>query len=152
MIPTSTVPAVKQYLFEQLKATLSGDGTTTFGVFYGPPGQNQPGDVVSIGDVSDRQVVPWMMVGDGETGAFRETYHVTVVIDCYHGDADPQTLETRSLSLAAAVETFVRTDMTLGGLVLKAEPSQSSSSLAWTDNYGGLVSRIDVQIAVLAPL
>jgi hypothetical protein len=149
-IPISTVAAVKAHLFDLLTADLTGDNTTSFGVFYGPPGQNQPGYIVTIGDVSDRQVVPFTMVGDGGAGAFREMYHLTVTVSCFHGGQKASDLETTTFGYVAQIESLIRSDMTLGGLVLKAEPSSSSSALAWEENYAGLLAQVDLQIAVLA--
>lgn len=140
--PVSTVPAVKAYLFTQFTAAALtvpapfGD-TAQLVVMYGPPAQYQPDDIVAFGTVR-RTITEHGLVGSGGAGALSEDYHVEVIIDVFRGSDLAQQVEERAyLILAAVIETPVRVDPTLGGLVQVAWPAASDANSTWDpDNLG----------------
>ncbi|MFE9372250.1 hypothetical protein ACFYM2_21120 [Streptomyces sp. NPDC006711] len=138
-IPASSAPAVRQYLFDQLSATLTSDPdfpNEQLLVCFDEPGTFQPADIVSIGKVSRQDNVS-SMVGSGGPGWLEETYDVDVTIDVYRGGDYPQHVFARSVALFDAVCVVVRSDPTLGGAVLSARPTASSHEVAWDDEHKG---------------
>lgn len=138
-IPTSTAPAVRRYLYDQLTATLTADPlskSSSLLVCFDAPGPNEPDDIVSVGRV-DRQFKPQAMVGGGGAGWLEETYKVTITFDVYRGGDDPQAVFSRAAYLADQAVAIVRTDPSLGGLVLVAKPVDHTAEVEWDESHMG---------------
>jgi hypothetical protein len=159
--PSSTVPAVKAYLFNALKvrtelATLIAQGEAL--VSYDDPGPFQPQDIVAVTNVT-RSVKPLQMVGGGGAGWLDESYTVDVVVDVFRGGDDPQTVFERACLLVDVVVDVVRQDPSLGGLVIQANPEASDYVSEWATQdqedteqvlYLGRATRVLVPIKVYA--
>lgn len=134
-IPASTVPLATGYLYDQIKVAVNDPAVL---VSYGPPGPNQPNDLIVIGNVS-REVVPYQMVGSGQAGWLDETYTVDVVASTYRGGDNGRTGFERAAALADIVVSVVRNDPTLGGAVTVANPATVDYEQNWDDTYKGRV-------------
>jgi hypothetical protein len=138
-IPSSSAPAVRRYLYAQCTAQLAPDplnSRVSLLVCYDDPGPNEPGDIVSIGRVA-RTINPDSLVGGGGPGWLSEAYSVAVTIDLFRGDDDAQAIFERGALLVDQVCAIVRTDPTLGGLVLEARPISSDIEGDWDDANQG---------------
>lgn len=142
-IPASTVPAATLYLHTQLTTQIND---TAVLVQYGPPGPNQPDDIVAIGLDIDQESVPYQMVGSGQAGWLDETYTVDITISVFRGGDDPRAAHERAWTLKNAVDQVVRGDPTLGGAVLVSWPSGVSSRQDLEEQHKGrtvmLVQRV----------
>lgn len=136
--PVSTVAAVKAYLFTLFQTTaltvpLAAGDNSTVRVMYAEPGQYQPNDLVCFGTVA-RDVISHGMRGDGGAQAFAEEYSLEVIVHAFRPDipqGSGQMAEERAYAILGAIEQAVRDDMTLGGLVWKAEPLRSTLDTTW---------------------
>jgi hypothetical protein len=139
-IPPSTVKAVRMQLFNTLKAAI---GTQNALVCLDGPSVNEPDDIVSIGAVH-RQAVPAQLVGGGGAGWIDEHYTIEVAVEVYKGGDFAQVCFERCEDLIYQVESAVRTDPTMGGLVIQATPHQSTSTgaLPAEDHMGRLCSGV----------
>jgi hypothetical protein len=138
-IPSSTTTAVRQYLFDQLTAALTPDPLykdSGLIVCFDTPGPDQEDDIVSVGKV-EREIKATAVVGGGGAGWLEERYSVTITFDVYRGGDDAQAVYSRAQFLADAVIAIVRTDPSLGGLVLISHPSRHSSEVDWDENHLG---------------
>lgn len=134
-IPASTAPAVRQFFFDQLTASLTPDmfyKDSRLLVCYDTPGPDEPDDVVSVGKV-ERQFSIASMVGGGGAGWLDEKYSLTITVDVFRGGDDPQYVYSRAATLMDAVVQLIRTDPSLGGLVLIARPDRHSAEVDWDD-------------------
>lgn len=149
-IPTSTVPAVKAYLFAQLEAACTKDpsdnGTHALLVSYDEPGPYEPDDIVSVGAVTERRLTPLAFVGSGGANALREDYALEITIDVFRGGDQAQTCYERAWALLGQVETAVRADPTLGGLVEQAWPRLARDEPAWDEEHKGRRVRLTVSV------
>jgi len=139
-IPSSSVPAARRYLYEQLTAQLTPDPDfpkSQLRVVYDQPGTFQPDDIVAIGRVT-RQTSVSSMVGSGGAGWLEERYQVEVIIDVFRGGGDysQQTFD-RAMALTDAVCAVVRADPTLGGAVLVARPASSTHESELDEEHKG---------------
>jgi len=124
---TTTVPAAKAYLFTLLSAQLAGDGRTSLKVFYDDPGTDILDDIIVVGKMANRVSKPYTMRGSMTgRGSMWETYDLEVVVSCYRGGDQPQHVYERAWLLATQIESAVRADPSLGGLVTLAFPAHSS--------------------------
>jgi hypothetical protein len=147
-IPSSTSPAVRAYLFNQLTANLAPDPNVTTArllVCYDEPGPDQPDDIVSVGKVS-RHIGVNSMVGGGGAGWLDERYTIEIEIDVYRGNDDPQAVYQRASDLADAVISVIRTDPSLGGHVLTARPQTSSHEVTWDDQHMGRHATVVIEV------
>lgn len=147
-IPSSSAPAVRAYLFAQLTAQLQPDPNVTTArllVCYDEPGPDQPDDIVSVGKVH-RNIGVNSMVGGGGGGWLDERFTVEIEIDVYRGNDDPQYVYQRSSDLADAVIAVIRTDPSLGGLVLTARPQSSSHEVTWDDQHMGRHATVTIEV------
>lgn len=151
-IPVSTAPQVKAYLFTQLQTAITPVTGSSLLVCYDEPGPNEPDDIVSVGDVTTRTTTPLAMVGSGGAGWLIEDYSIEVVVDCYRGGDDPQTVTERAWALIGQVETVVRNDPSLGGLAIEAKPGSCRSESMWDDAHKGRRVRVTVAVDVQAQL
>lgn len=147
-IPASTAPAVRQWLYDQCTALLPLDQTDTHAsllVCFDQPGPNDPEDIVAIGGVR-RQLKVAAMIGGGGAGWLDEHYTVSVVIDVFRGGDSGQVAYLRAMDLANAVISIVRTDLTLGGHVIKAVPTGDDAEVEWDSEHGGKHACVTVEI------
>jgi hypothetical protein len=147
-IPSSTAPAVRQWLYDQCTAGLAPDPNNVRAsllVCFDQPGPNEPDDIVAIGQVR-RHLKVAAMVGGGGAGWLDESYSVTVVIDVFRGSDSGQVAYSRAMDLANAVIAIVRTDITLGGHVIKSAPTGDSAEVEWDSEHGGKRACITVEI------
>jgi hypothetical protein len=153
VIPTSTVPAVKAALFTLLQAQMTpANATSSLGVFYDEPGTNQPDDIVSVGACKSRQVVPFKIVGSGAAGAFWEKYTLEVTVACFRGGDDARAVLERAYVLTGQVETAVRNDPSIGGLVSIARPVGSHDDPQWDNQHKGRNIAVVIDIEVEAQI
>jgi len=149
-IPSSTVPAVKAALVAAITAAV-GDPAVL--VCYGPPGTYAPDDIIFVGDVK-RTVVAHAFVGTGAAGAFAEDYDVDVNLRSYRGGGSEQAAvaDARAWALVAFVDSAVRADLSLGGLVVKAEPATADSVLGYDGDHKGWICEVTCTVHCLAIL
>lgn len=130
MIPVSTVPKAITAILTAVKARLSAAGETDVLVCVGTPMANDPTDIIQIASDVRRRVNPNAFVGSGGAGALEENYTIDVTVSCARQVATPQTdsiaLSNRVWELVAYVENAVRTDPSLGDVVVVAWPGQST--------------------------
>lgn len=148
-IPSSTAPAARRFLFDQLTAQLVPDPlspTSSLLVCYDQPGPNDPDDIVAVGKVT-RQINPNSLVGSGGPGWLEERYTVAVVIDVYRGGDDAPACFDRASLLVDQVCAVVRSDPSLGGAVLTARPLSSDIEGEWdAENLGRhAVATVDIE-------
>lgn len=153
-IPSSTAPASRLWLFNQLTAVLTPDPlspTSSLLVCYDDPGPNQPDDIVSIGGVT-RTFEPGSFVGGGGAGWLKERYTITVAIDVFRGGDDAQSTYARAQVLADGVVAVVRSDLTLGNNVITATPVSDSSEGEWDQDHLGRHVTSTIEISCLAQI
>lgn len=143
-IPVSTVPAVKDYLFEQMTLALAGPNLE---VFYSEPGPGYPDDVVYLGDTEQTQQ-PTQMVGSGGAGWLFELYHQVVEVDVYRGGDDPQGTFKRACELVAQIENIVRADPSLNSQVITAYPAGTAYESGWEESHAGRITHATMRITV----
>lgn len=142
-IPTTSVPSVRVALKTAITSQINDNEVE---VSNGDPAPGLPDDVIKIGEIQ-RQVTPLAMVGDGTRNAFQENYMVEIVVSSQ--GTDPDTVDLRAWTLAADVETAVRNDMTLGGLVKKADPGNTQSAGPyWSDDHTNVICDVFVFVNV----
>lgn len=157
-IPVSTVPSVISYLLTQVTSACASDPLEIL-VKTGEPAKNLPSDVIQFGSV--RRTVRWeSFVGGGGNDALYEIYDLE--LDIYtalaYGDISDDSaialqVIQRAWQLLGYVETVVRTDPSLGGLVDIAYPQSSvSPNPEWTDGAVGLRVSINAPIHVEATI
>lgn len=147
-IPSSTAPAVRQWLYDQCTAQLAPDPVNTRAsllVCFDQPGPNEPDDIVAIGAVR-RQLKVASMVGGGGAGWLDESYTVAIVIDVFRAADSGQVAYSRAMDLANAVIALVRTDLTLGGHVIQAKPTGDDAEVEWDSEHGGKRATVTVEI------
>jgi hypothetical protein len=138
-VPSSTAPAVRRWLFNQLTAVLAPDpnnARASLLVCVDGPGPEQPDDIVSISGTA-RTFEKGSFVGNGGAGWLRERYTITVEIDVFRGGDDPLTVAERGQALADGVIAVVRSDLTLGGNVLISSPQSDDGAGEWDENHLG---------------
>lgn len=131
-IPVSSVPAAVAYLVAAIQAQLTASTTTATlrqatRVYAGDPtSPDLPNDFVCVGRVT-RPLKKGSMVGSGGARWLTEEYDIAVTISSWRGDQTENVVTQRAWQLVAFVETAVRKDPSLGGAVLEAYPSRSTS-------------------------
>jgi hypothetical protein len=147
-IPASTVTAARAYLFSALTAQLQPDPVNTRAslvVCYDIPGPNQPDDIVAIGRVT-RQINFNSLVGGGGAGWLEERYALTITVDVFRAGDEDQAAYTRAAALSDAICAVVRTDPSLGGIVLTARPLSDDTEVEWDDAHMGKHATCELQI------
>jgi hypothetical protein len=149
-ITVSTIPAVKAYLVAGVKDNTTVAADPSIGVFYdGPASGEQPNDIISIGRAEQEYDVAGM-VGSGGTGWLGELYHVEVTVTVFDGGNDPQTATERCCALMGCVIDVVRTDPSLGALVIVARPETAGYETLWSEDGGGRFAVGTLRIRVRA--
>jgi len=148
VIPTSSAPAARLWLFTQLSAQITPDPSNPDArliVVYDEPGPDQPEDIVSVGAVH-RTVKAKRLVGGGGPGWLDESYTVEITVDVYRGGDDAQGVYTRAQSLVDAVVAVVRSDPSLGDSVTVAVPLTDQTEVTWDPDHLGRVATSVIQI------
>jgi hypothetical protein len=114
-------------------------------VVFDQPGPNEPDDIVAIGRVR-RQLQTGAMVGGGGAGFLDEHYTVEIVVDVFRGSDSGQVAYTRAMDLANSVIAIARTDLTLGGNVIKSQPKGDDAEVEWDSEHGGKRACVTVEI------
>lgn len=138
------MPTAMLYLLNQITAAVN-DATVL--VSYGPPGPNQPDDIVAIGTAVTIETVPIQMVGSGGAGWLDERYDVEIVISVYRGGDNGRGVLERAAALADLVVSVVRTDPSLGGAVVVAHPSVGSFVPSFDAEHKGRVVDATVNVS-----
>ena len=154
MIPVSTAPAAKAWLFGQLSTVITSNGENTVQVLYDniTDSTYAPDEVVFVGDITNRRLDGLALVGGEGPSAFTETYDLNVVISVYRSGSRPQEATERAWALLASVETVTRTDPTFGGLLTFSKPRDTSSQVTPSDNGAGYACEIPLAVQCLAEL
>lgn len=146
---SSTVPAVKAWLFQQMSAVLNGQDIE---VFYSEPGPGYPDDVIYLGD-TEQTNTPTQMVGSGGAGWLYESYHQTIEVDVYRGGDQAEAVFERACSLVATIESLVRADPSLGGNVtILGYPAGTRYESGWEESHMGRVTHATIRISVESSL
>ena len=161
-IPVSTVPAAISYLLAGVQVAAAADpqvvaGTDEILVKLGDEIKNRPPDVIEFGRVN-RQVKWETFVGSGGQFALYETYEIDCEVsswvaysDTYDDTSVAVQVNARAWQLLAYVETVIRTDPSLGGLVETAYPKGATQGLPEPDAQAkGLIVNISFPIHVEA--
>lgn len=148
-IPVSTVPQVRAYLFQQLTTAVPN----TAEVFDGEDTQSDREDWVKVLGAR-RQVGPLAMVGGGGQFWRDEKYSVEIEIETFTAGrvGSMEASETRAYALLAVLETVVRQDPSLGGLVLQANPKDSTDVPSWSPDGSGAIVTINTSVEVYTTL
>jgi hypothetical protein len=151
-VPVSTAPRVVAFLTSGLTANITPfDTNTALGVAYiEQPSGYDPFDQVTIGDVGNRTTRREQMVGTGGTGWLYEDYTLDIEIVSWQGGQNLQLVLERAWRLLGQVEAFIRSDPSLGALVITAYPSSSKSTAGYMDDKKGVSCVIDVTVDVEA--
>lgn len=115
-------------------------------VSYGPPGTNQPDDLIAVGTSVARETVAYQMVGSGQAGWLNERYDLDIIVSVFRGGDNGQTVLERAAVLTDVVVAVIRTDPSLGGAVTVAHPSVSSYVPSYDQEHKGRL--VDVTITV----
>lgn len=154
-IPTTTVPAARTYLINAITTQVASAGLSepTCEVYDSAPDHETEADVIAVCGAR-RTVQAMALVGSGGQFWRQEHYSIEVLIDCYQGGVDGamEAVNLRAYQLLSLIETAVRTDPSLGGLVVQAAPASSESAPAWDDNHMGARCVITASIDVTATL
>jgi hypothetical protein len=142
VIPPSSVKAVRTALFHQLQANITGQNLL---VSLGKPGTYDPDDIVWVGNVH-RTTNPSHMVGSGGAGWLDESYQIQVTVEVYRGGDVEQTGFDRMCDLVDVVEAAIRTDPSVGGLVLWAYPQQVSYESDFEEDHKGRIAVAELLI------
>jgi hypothetical protein len=147
-IPVSIVPKAIAAIMAAVKIQVATDpNATTIALVQGDPGPDLPVDIIAIGTRAYRRMAPNNLVGSGSTYWLNEDPVITSLVSCYTGADDPVGIQTRAYQLVGYIETAIRTDPSLGGLVDQAYPSQTDDTGArWVD--GGRLVEITVDITI----
>jgi hypothetical protein len=152
-IPSSTAPAARRWLYEQLLAQIQPDPVDTRAsllVCYDDPGTDEPEDIVSVGGVT-RDINVNSMVGSGGAGWLDERYTIALIIDVARGGPDAAgAVFDRSCALLDQVIAIVRADPTLGGAVLVGKPVSSQTEGLVLDDHTGRQSVVNLGIECYA--
>ena len=135
---TSAVNAAIAGLVSLVQAAVTtADPTNKVLVVEGPPGPNQPDDMVIIAERVNQTYDPHNLRGDMGSGALYEKIEISVHIDCYVGGDTFATARARCLVLSKAVDDAVRNDPTLSSSVLLSRPSSHSYEAMWDEDHKG---------------
>lgn len=150
-IPASSIPAAKQYLFNQIAAALAS--SKDLRVYMDEPPTDPPpeSDVIVVGNV-EQTFEPWEMVGSGGAGWLYEKYSIQVLVSVYRGGDEPIIVLTQATNLVYQVCSVVRTDPSLGNNVLQAYPASVNYESGWSDEgASGRITEAEIKIAIEGP-
>jgi hypothetical protein len=153
-IPSSTIPAARDWLLNAMTVQLTPDPVDTNAdllVCLDGPGPNAPDDIVSIGEFA-QAYEPGSFTGDMGAGAWRERYSITIDIDVFRGSDDAKAVADRARTLIDGIIAVVRADPTLGGAVLTAKPVSSTGKGEWDPEHLGRHWVGAVEISVYAQI
>lgn len=153
-IPVSTVPSAISALLAQTQVQVDTDpSASTILLIEGQEGMDDRGDIIIVGtDV--RRTVTWQnFIGTADLDALDEVYEIDSLVSCWTGDSDPVPLKVRAWQLVGYIETGVRTDPSLGGLVEVAQPAGTTGGgVVWSEATGnapiGRLCEITVTVRV----
>ena len=153
-IPVSVAPTVISKLATLIEAQVATDAdAANILVTIGEPGPDDPDVIIEIGSNVQRHLTPGAFVGGGGLYHLEENIdvdiHVSVAaaVDAATGDTDRLTLVDRLWTVVGYVETAVRTDPSLGGIVDEAEPSATTGSHpVWSENRAGMICEADITV------
>lgn len=149
-IPVPTGPVVKAALVALVASVVDEDFTTgdpQVGVWYTDAGANFPDDNIMVGKIS-QTMKPMRMVGGGGALWMNESYAVEVDISAHRGGDNAQKAEERVFALAGLVGNAVRSDPSLGGLVLVSWPASLDVESEWIDDPGGFQATGSLRIEI----
>jgi hypothetical protein len=146
---TTAVPAALTWLVAEISAQPAcvPDGEYSFTIFRGEPPAKFPWDqAIIIGAEIQRKLSKLAIVGGGGFEYLREDFTIKVEIHVFRGGDDEPTIEARLWALVNAVETAVRTDLSLGGAVSEAWPTTMDYTSGWAPNGNGryVTASIDI--------
>jgi hypothetical protein len=147
---TSTVPAVRNYLLQQItelvKAENFSDPEVTV-VLSGLENPETTDDVILIGGQVKRTPKTTRFVGGGGPGWIEEYYTISVNIMCAaYSDTDFEAVDARAYYLLALCEQAVRDDPSLGQLVTSAAPGVADILHAFATEHTGATVEIMAEV------
>ena len=156
--PVSTVPSVYAYLLTAIRAQINTDPKSSqILLTIADPGDapDLPREIIDVGAVR-RSVKVETFIGSGGPDWLDESYLIDCIVSVWTGSSDTDGATTiqlqqvqRAWQLLGYVETAIRNDPSLGGLVNIAYPKATSMALPeWTASPIGLVVEISFQIYV----
>lgn len=154
IIPVSTVPAVQSYLLTAIQnAALTDSAPSDILVCFGQPATEAPAAIIEVGHGVRRTTVPATFIGGGGVDWLNESYDIDVAVsvaeETVDTDGDPLALSERTWQLVGFVETVIRTDPSLGGLVNLAYPrSVTGGEPVWSENGVGRVCELVISVHV----
>jgi hypothetical protein len=132
--PTSTAPAAKLWLFQQMQSTLTPASGWSLEVTYATmvDTNNSPADQVWMGGITGRAVANFAMVGNLGQYSLAEQYDIEINVSCFRPVDRDEDAETQAWDLCGQIETIARTDPTLGGNVMTSRPNTSTAAVDWS--------------------
>lgn len=116
---SSAAPAFKNALYDALVVLFPAPKLVT----YGHPGGQSADDMIGVMDMSSEQELATM----GTNRRREETITVEVVISCWRGGTDQQTVTEAAYTILGSIEDYLQhsgtassTQITLGGVVREA--------------------------------
>lgn len=150
-----STPAVKAAVAWVI-TTLTTNVTAVTGhdlyIGYGEPLNNEPDDQIYLADVrSDTQLIG--MRGATGVGAMSEADTILLWVSVFRVDDTGKVPFERCADLVAQIVSLVRTDPTLGGTVLNAQPGQVTyPSPAATESGSGRLCETEIAIDCLTAI
>lgn len=122
-------------------------------VVYDRPGIYRPPELVVIGKVYDRRVTEFAMVGSGGNGWLKEDFEFEAIVDVFRpGESLQVEAYNRAWQLMSLIETVVRTDPSMGGLVIRSRPDRSYDDSEWERDGKGWIVSVTSRFTVLAQI
>lgn len=141
-IPASTVPLATGYLFDNIKVAVNDPAVR---IWYGPPPPGTTGDAIVIEGITKEISVSSMVAGGG-AGWLDEIYTIELNVWVYRGGDNGQPVMERASVLADIVIAVVRTDPSLGGAVLVAQPTVVEYIPTLDEDHRGILVEARVSI------
>jgi hypothetical protein len=147
-IPVSVVPQAIAALLSAVNTQVATDANaSTIDVVQGAPGPDLPGDIIAIATEVRRSARIETFIGGGGTDWLNEDPEIICLVSCWNGDPDPTGVQARAYTLLGYIETAIRTDPSLGGLVDFAFPAETNDTGAqWTESPAGRLVEITVTV------
>lgn len=143
-IPNPTVPTAITNLISQVNTQVAADTGNPLDqskvlVVQGEEGKEHPHDIINVG-VDVKRTVTWRtLIGSAQAQAWEEDYEIECRVSSW-GGIDPGPVVNRAWVLQGYLETAVRTDPSLGGVVQEASIATSGGgNAAWS---GSPISRV----------
>lgn len=123
-MPVSTASAAKQYLVAQIKAIPE---LNTVAITTAPPTEQEDLEPEMIYfDGTIRRSTRWLVLG-GSPPPLDEDYELTLKIDVVQAGDDESAATDRCLTLVEQVESVIRADCSLGGLLVSTGDTSALS-------------------------